>query len=793
MAFIYGMVGETMEKWVLLKANIKHKKGAFISILTLMCLVAMAVTTILSLRYNCEKTVETELTYADAPDIVTFMKYTSYSDALLEKVEDHQLVESVKVYDAVVSDGAKINGMEDGNGWYLQKMHYKHHLFNQDLSEYEKETPALESGEIYLPQGIKTKMSCQAGDVVELETFWGTYEFTIKGFIVEPCNGASVMGWKQVYISDKDFDMLFADAKKYEKREEEMTAHFHIINIYKSDRCDLNDGKFARKINLDTGIIDSSLGSLTREQTMHYTTLFSEVICSTLLVFVGILMVVVLIVMGNNITTSMEMEYANLGVLKAYGFTKEKIRFIYTLQYVLAQVIGSVIGFVLALPLVKVLGKFFQPIMAMLIQYKPAVGVSIAVIGILILLSVGFVYFSTRKVAGISPVRAIRGGRDAVYFDSRIQLPIQKRGISFSLALRQFTSNLKQYVGIVAIVSILTFFMMTVMGLGNALTSESASKSMGMLYTELSVKFIDGVTDEMSAQMEDAIEEITEIEAAYYMQTQYMALDGEKIYCSVYRDPELISGMLKGRQPLYDNEIVVTEILADALDLHLGDTVTVSLQEERGEYLITGFYQDLSDTGMCFSMSMAAAEKLGMKNIYHGMYEIKDSRGGHEIVSLLQERFGDKIEAKFYEDMEADETYKMAVNAMKAVIYGFSVIFALVAVAMVCSKAFLREKTDIGIYKAIGFTSDRLRMHFAIRFLIIAVVGSLFGSVMSILGSEKMLSQLLRMIGISNFVVDYTVAMFVIPIIVICACFFVFAYVVAGKVKRVSVRELVVE
>ena len=93
--------------------------------------------------------------------------------------------------------------------------------------------------------------------------------------------------------------------------------------------------------------------------------------------------------------------------------------------------------------------------------------------------------------------------------------------------------------------------------------------------------------------------------------------------------------------------------------------------------------------------------------------------------------------------------------AIKAVIYVISAVFALVVVSMMCSKTFVREKIDIGIYKALGFTSGKLRMQFAMRFLMVAFFGIIIGTALSLTLSDKMLSWMLRSMGIARFVIDY--------------------------------------
>lgn len=97
------------------------------------------------------------------------------------------------------------------------------------------------------------------------------------------------------------------------------------------------------------------------------------------------------------------------------------------------------------------------------------------------------------------------------------------------------------------------------------------------------------------------------------------------------------------------------------------------------------------------------------------------------------------------------------------------------------------------VYKAIGFSSLTLRLHFALRFLIVSVIGSIIGYVMCVLCSENMLNLLLRGMGVTNIIVEYTKITVFIPVAIICICFFVFSFIVSGKVKRVQVRELVTE
>ena len=140
-----------------------------------------------------------------------------------------------------------------------------------------------------------------------------------------------------------------------------------------------------------------------------------------------------------------------------------------------------------------------------------------------------------------------------------------------------------------------------------------------------------------------------------------------------------------------------------------------------------------------------------------------------------------------------DSTYQLAIHAMTLVVYIFSAIFALVTVHMVCSKAFLKERRDIGIYKALGFTSTRLRLQFAVRFFMVAVLGAAAGSVAAAVFTGNMLSCILRLVGISSFQVTFRAATFAVPTVLTSVCFFLFAFLSSAKIKKVEVRELITE
>lgn len=781
-----------MEILTLIKANIRRKKGSFVSVILLTLIITMSVTTILSIKESAFKGINNAHEICDTPDLLVLYRSDNFTDDLVEKIKSDDRVKRVDIADSILTEKATMGNEDYGNIMLLIKSDENIRLLKSDLNGIAENNPELQKGDIYVPQGLLTVLHGKVGEKIYIETLDGEHEFIVKGILLEPTMGASVIGYKSLCISDEDFSEISSSVSEAET--EDMHGLGKNLKIYKADDCTLTNGQFRRQLNLDTGVTNMSIGSLTKDMSIHYTTLFPEIVSSALIVFVMFLLVIVVIVTVHSISVEIETNYVTFGVLKAQGFNKNKIRMLFLCQYLLAEIIGAVLGISLSIPLIKLTSNIFVTITAIPAVTSVPAGIIALILAALFLLSAVSIFFVTMKINKISPVRAISGAKKEIYFDSRMNVPISKKFLSPSLALRQFTSAKRRYAGTLVIVAILVFFMMTITQLANALNSKSAMESMGAIVSEVNISPKEKLSDNEYKMIENEIERFSKIKKSYYLNQRYFSLDGEEMHCTIYKDPSIIP-VLKGRSPIYDNEIAVSPILLDEFNLKIGDEVTIGWRDKKEKYIISGTVPLMNDVGRSFIMSYAASEKIGYDAILWGCYSLEN--GGDEslnakIVDTLNEKFGDIIEAEVVGDL-LDDTYDIAINAMQMIIYVFSVLFAFVVTHMVCSKAFIQERTDIGIYKAVGFTSGHLRLQFAVRFLIVSILGSAAGALLSVMFSGKVLSGLLRSIGITRFAVDFTAFTFAAPIALICVCLFIFAYFVSRKIKNVAVRELVVE
>lgn len=781
-----------MEIFTLLKANIRYRKSTFFSLLILMLIIVMTMTAILNARDNGNLAVEQALQRVHSGDLIVYINKSSYTGELQTSLLEQDSVGELMPVPAFWTKSSEANGSTSYETAFLRTLTPEYPILNETQTAYEQETPPLNAGEIYVPLGIQSKYTCNIGDTIHYTTAFGEYDFIIKGFIEEPVNGGSMMGWKQIFVSDSDFLQMEQDYQRNYTEEENMGT-MYILHIYKSSDCTISDTKWKQQLNLETGITDISMGSLTKSQIFHYTGLFNEIISNILMVFLCLLFVIVLIIICHSLSTSIEADYVNLGILKAQGLTTGRLRAVLLLQYLSAEITGAVLGLILAIPLTAALVRLYLPITAILAKHTISPGKSLLCILALLLISAVILLCLTRKVGKLSPVRALSAGQSDQYFDSRLHVSITQRFLTGSLALRQFTSASRRYLASILVAAILVFFMLTITVLSGMANSRTALEAMGYIYSDINIHFQEPASDQEIKDINAEIELHTSIDKAYYMTNQYISVNGYEIYCFAYKNPEIISGITRGRAPLYNNEVLITDIVADELDLDLGDTVLLSNGHSRKEFIISGFFQSTNDTGMVIAISSEGGEKLGIQSPTQAYFSLQEPSRAQEIVDSLNEKYGSILEAQAVETDSFTDMIRTALDAIKGIIYSFSIVFALVVVYMVCSKIFIKERIDIGIYKAIGFTSTSLRLQFAFRFLIVAGIGSVLGVILSVLFSSRLVNTLLRLMGITNFESDFTVGSILLPVLLLCICFFLFAYLVSGRIKRVAVRELVTE
>ncbi|MBR4096587.1 MAG: FtsX-like permease family protein [Oscillospiraceae bacterium] len=778
-----------MEIFKLLKANIKHKKGAFKSIAALMAIIVFSFSGTVSNNDNLARSIDRAHAYANTPTFNAMERVTLMQEDLVETVSAHPDVVSVTATDCVLAGGTKADGNEVFQNLFVYEQgHDIYRVMNDTFTDYAENPAPLKEGEVYVPYGMTAVTKLEIGSTLTMGTEDYVYEFTVKGFVEEPQFGASLMGIKRVFVHENDFKKMYDEAC-------DVGTHKTLdVGVTLADNADYS--KVKKELDDSCGLAASAALVMSKEETITYTELYSRTGSGILLAFLILLIAIVIISMWHSISTSIDMEYTNLGILKSQGFTSWQIQIVYVLQYFIAEVIGSVIGLLLSVPALKLLGMLFQPMTGLLtatdISFVKCGAMALA----LALLCIMFVVIATNKVGRISPVRAISGGKAEVYFDSRLNLPIKAKPLSFFMGLRQFTSRFKSYGGSVLIVALLVYFMMTVTILSDTLSREYFGET--QFFQNITLILNEDFDLDKMEDFEQTVAEIDPDARTLFNFSDYIMIDGIQLYCNSYNKPDMLNKVYEGRMPIYDNEVAVTEIASELLGKVIGDTVVIGSNEDAKEFIVTGIYQNVNDAGKNITITSDGLYRIN-KTIPMFYVEMADLSLTNKVAEVLEEKYSEHILRKHVEEernTSADGIFELIDTicvVIVAVVYGISIIFSAVVISMICSKAFIKERTDIGILKSLGFTASGLRTQFASRFTIIAAIGSIVGGIASMFLTTPLLEVIMRMVGLTRIDADITLFTFLIPALAVCASFFLFAYVAARKINTVEVRELISE
>lgn len=773
-----------MDILVVLKANIKHKKGAFKSIITLTALIVFAFIVTVSNSDNIDFGVANSYEYAQTPTFTAFANKNKMPEDISEQISKHEKVTSVKITECIGADNITIDGREISQLTLFYKASNPiYRVLSGDLNGYIENPEPLKSGEIDVPYPLTSTYSVKIGSKISFGKDKNKQEFVVKGFIEEPFLGAAPIGTKRVFISDYDFDRICDGIKP------DSLGKILDIGINITEDADFVTVK--RELNEMCGLVDNSIISLSKAETEGYTKIYSDIATKILYIFVLLLTVIVIISICHSISVSIEMEYVNLGILKAQGVTSGKIRLIYILQYLIAEIIGVIIGFVISIPALYGMNYIFIGITGILTFPEISVIKGILMAISLIVITMLFVILTTRKATKISPVRAISGGKNEVYFDSRLNLPIKARPLSLFLSIRQFTSRIKSYCGSIFIVALLIYFMMTVTVLAQKISDEF---NVGTINQNITVYMTDDFDVNKTADIEQAVLDIDSEAKAVFVFGNYIMADGIEIQCSAYSRPEVMYKAISGRLPIYDNEVAVTEISAEMFGKGIGDTISLG-GENAKDFIITGTYQSFNDVGKTILITTAGRYRID-KTIPGFLVELSDISLLKTVENALNDKFGDYIKVtEIKENANAgsgmDDFLKTVCNILVLIIYAVSIAFAAVVVGMICSKTFIKERPDIGIFKALGFTSKNLRVQFSLRFMIISLIGSMLGGIASCFLTTPLLVAILRMVGLTQLENGVSLTTFAIPASLLVFSFTLFSFVTMRKIKRVEVRELV--
>lgn len=775
----------------LIKASIKKQRVTYIGITILMFIITTTLCMVLSVWDTSTKYETAELERIGYGDITSWLinldniddiKQQVYAIPDTEKVEEQPII-----YSKYMINEYETNDTGVISTYNPERQNYK--IFQDDLLSYQDNPISIQAGEVYVSPGFQSLFEANIGDslYIKLSEDGTKQEFIIKGYFEDPIMGSTVMGMKTLLINDQNFASL------QEKAQEQQTliSNGFMLHIDQREHSSIRVHEYQQIINDQTDMEQYTSFMYQKATIINFMMTLQNMFSGFLFLFIFVLFITTMIVIGHNISSTLEQEYTELGLLKALGYTKSCLIRIHICQYMCVMGMGVILGIPLSFLLTDVVNQVTLPVTGIRIPTQFPIALCGSVLLLLLVFIIAFIYIKMLKISNITPIRAIRGNRADVYFQSRCTLPIYHHPLDVWLALRQIISHKTNYIGTCLVTLTLVFFLSFVNRLGVWIGADG--KNIANLFSpaesDIGLKIN---IDETKQGVEDVIRSYTDIQNSFHFINLKGSANDVNMMLNVISDPDAYQ-MLKGKTCHYANEVVLTQFSAETLNVSIGSYITLGYGGNTAEYIVSGINQCANDMGANISISELGFQRLSSDQLdYYTYYVLKDASNTDQIEEAIQETYGDQVTID-------DNTWSGLQNVVSTMtllnqlMYMIVTVFVFITVLLSSHKVLYMERKDMGIYKALGYTSKQLRRMFAFRFGIVALIGSGLGIMISSLISDPFATIILQFCGISEFTSSLNIYYLLMPGIIITVLFIVFAYISSRKIKEANPTILISE
>lgn len=737
---------------------------------------------------------------SSSPDIFYFYEGDTYKPEFTEFFKNRSEVKKVfsQTSLAQISNVFSLNGSELTD-CVLEP--YSPQVYDFNIST-PKANKKLLDNEVYVPLIYQNQFHAKIGDQYVISTPEGKKSYTIAGYLEDPIFGSAFMSMKRTLFSEKSYkeiEHLTAD---------KTTTHVTLMNITLKDQY---QGSTFEKT---TNTLNNAFGKDTTAEFFSNKEFYSSAVLSipriisvVLLCFSVLLILIVLIVIRHAILSSIEADYVSLGVLKAVGFTGKNIVASILLQYLMTSGAGTIVGVIAGIFTTPFIGKILLNSTGIFWSGNLTAPIALFVILAILAVIASISYFTARKAAKISPVRAISFGKAPVHFSSKLNVPLARLNflpLSVKMAVKQMMTKLKQYSTLIGITAIFTFMIITITTLvGNFSTTANIYKLFGIDNYDIGI--FSSNNDTCPPQKLDQM--VKDIDKTYGVKST-----STTAYVQTKIDDMSVTGLIKGsfdstkdsliegKLPQFDNEIAITPLISEALGKGIGETVEISGKNGiKCKYLITCKIQCISEMGKVICMPVSAYKRI-----------VPNYKPMNRTVTLKQYANIDAIVDKMKGQYKASEngisitntktsndkmitTVQSSISVASTIVFSLTFVLIACITILLCSITIYRETIDTGIFKAIGFKAMDLRLQFTLRFMLIAVLGGIIGTAFGLLFDEKLIHIMFASVGIANLKPVWDFSSIGIPILFIVCVTGITAFFCSSKNNKISPSNLISE
>ena len=583
---------------------------------------------------------------------------------------------------------------------------------------------------VYVPYLFKLVGGYELGDEMDILLDGKSFRFTVSGYT-------------ECIYQDRMWtgDTFLVPGQRYQELSTELVDYAKVLVF--ADGTD-NYGKVTGDLLDLTGLSESGTSGLQENALQgaglsgmkNSRTSMPTIVSTMLVVFTAVVAIVCLLVIRFRIGNSIEEDMQKIGSLQSIGYTSRQIALSVMAQYGVIALAASLIGVIpvyFALPFVgdifaRQSGLFWTP------GIEPAI--NLASVAALTLIVALVALLAAVKIRQISPIRALRGGILTHSFKrNRIQLEKARMPLSTALSIKSILQNMRQSLTMFVVLVAVSFtaIIAVVMYYNAAVDLSVFEKVPGIERSNAVLIF---APDEEPEAMRAEVSGHPDVWKSQYLDfgiVRVDELDADVIIMSDFSARETVN-VYEGIFPRYGNEIAIAGMMAKMTGKGIGDEVSVG--PDGLPFLITGLTQGMQGGSYTVFLTLD-----GMRAVTPGFTQaqlnvyLDKGVSAADFVAEMESTYASRLIMAGDLDAAFSEGVSPFASIMSLVGLAVVAVAALVIVLIlyfVIGGAIVRRRRELGIQKAIGFTTanlmSQISLGFALPLTLGAVAGCLFGA-----------------------------------------------------------------
>ncbi len=784
----------------ILKKDLKRKKTMNLILLLFIILASMFLASSVNSLAAVNGAVEHFMKISKVPDFFAITIQDGKEDAIGDYLQDNSYLLEYAYLDAYSIGGDQIAIAQsaqypDGGSYEQSNVLYLSTVPENFMKVFDLEgnTLHLQTGEIALHK-IEAEINQLAiGDSVKIRVGSVEQEFRVAAILKDAVFGSSMMGTRRHVISQEDFE-------KYQDQGDIVFSRIHCVQF--QDEEAFRDGwkkqNFSAAFNGDWDLIKTCY-------------ILDMLIAAVFIVVSVCLILIAFLVLRFTIVFTLQEDYKEIGIMKAIGVPERGIKGIYLVKYFAISLIGTALGFLLSFPFGNMLLK--QAIVNIIVEkadqnYMINIVCAVAVVVIVLV----FCYGSTNKLKKFSALDAIRSGSNGERYQAKNRIKLSKQiwmQPCYYMAVNDIFSSLKRFAVLGITFAIGTMLIQLPYSVISTLRDANVVRLFSGASSDVYMdngKFAAYIEQENIAPLMQDLTAIEEILAEHqisaktgadiiYVMPCY-AEDPEDTY--MYNTLQAVGSwerhyaFLEGREPEWENEIMITDKTAKEMGVSIGDSIYFKRKDSTQEFVITGIYQSMLNMGNGFRVSRCAnMDYAYASSLFCIQIEIEDMDSS-EACERLKEIFpNDKIRtsAEFIDSMTGSMMAQLDVM-MVFIIVIVLIINSLITLLMM-KTIMTKERGDIALLKSIGFGNVAIQKWQSARIFIILLLAIMAGTILSNLFAPYIIGPIFSIMGASKITLEINPinAYFIYPLMLLIVTG-VSAVLCSTGIRKVDLKEV---